>query len=116
MGAKRRKVRRLVLWLACPASVVLALLVVWWSQQSGVQPLTTAQAGLVLGLIVLPGATGAAVLVDRSAARRARRAHPANSARSPEALPGPVKVHAPEAGGRTPHGSSHQHAKAARTT
>ena len=55
-------------------SVVLAVLVVGWAQEAGMKSLDFARIALVLALIGLPGATGVAVLIDRSSARRASRA------------------------------------------
>jgi len=80
MNSNGWTVRRIGLWVVCPASVLLGLLVVAWGKETGLKALPMWQIALVVGLIVLPAATGAAVIVDRAAARRAARARQAAAA------------------------------------
>ncbi len=103
--------RRFSILLACFASLVLALLVIGWAQEMRVKTLSAGQIALVLGLIALPGATGAAVLIERTAARRAARA--ASFARAAEILANesrPVEVpHETRATPMVVRHSAHRH-------
>jgi hypothetical protein len=68
-------VRRAAIILAAPASLALAFAILWWATgtRSRFAVLGGPEALAVLGLLVLPGATASAVLIDRRA-QRAQRA------------------------------------------
>ncbi|MBL8764969.1 MAG: hypothetical protein JNM07_11930 [Phycisphaerae bacterium] len=68
MAKHARRIRRSILAMACMSSILLALLLVWrFITFESVAELRTAELVGLLGLLLLPGATLAALLFDRKA-------------------------------------------------